>query len=367
MEQGHRQATGGVAAAPVAEAAEAADILAPVEAVMRRQTATPTLEGPGTEELRSFYGMARYHLGWADADFAEVDADAGKRLRPTLLVRCAEACGGDAAAAAPAAAAVELLHNFTLVHDDIQDESSHRRHRETVWRHWGTARAINVGDALFAAAHTALYALAEPPSAVPAERVLAIARDFDRTALRIVEGQHLDLAHEGRWDGGVARYLTMISGKTAAIMDFAARAGATLAGAAGDTVDLFGRFGLALGLAFQIRDDLLGIWGAQGVTGKPAADDIRRRKQSLPIVALDERADPAVREELRRLWAAPLDEAGVARVLALLDAAGIARECQGYVSRYHDEARAALDDLAARGVRVERLRAYLDALEERGF
>ncbi len=367
MEQGHRQAAGGVAAAPAVEAAEAADILAPVEAVMRRQTAAPTLEGPDTEGLRPFYGMLRYHLGWADADFAEARANAGKRLRPILLIRCAEACGGSAEGAAPAAAAVELLHNFTLVHDDIQDESSHRHHRETVWRRWGTAQAINVGDALFAVAHAALYALAEPPPGLRAERVLAIARDFDRTALRIVEGQHLDLAHEGRWDGGAARYLTMIAGKTAAIMDFAARTGATLAGADADTVALFGRFGLALGLAFQIRDDMLGIWGAQGVTGKPAADDIRRRKQSLPIIALDERADPAARDELRRLWAAPLDEAGVARVLALLDAAGIARECQGYVSRYHGEARAALDDLAARGARVERLRAYLDALEERGF
>lgn len=341
--------------------------LALVEAAMRRQIEALALAGPGANELRDFYGMLRYHLGWADANFAAVTADAGKKLRPLLLIRCAEACGARAADAVPAAAAVELLHNFTLVHDDVQDESSHRRHRETVWRRWGTAQAINVGDALFAIAHNALYQLAEPPYRVPAERVLAIARDFDQTARRIVEGQYLDVAREGRWGGSVARYLTMITGKTAAIMDFAARAGATLAGAEGETADLFGRFGMALGLAFQIRDDMLGIWATQDVTGKPAADDIRRRKQSLPIIALDESAAPSTRAELRRLYNAPqLDEAGVARVLALLDAAGIEHHCQDHVTRYHRDARAALDLLTPRVAHSDRLRDFLDALAQRG-
>ena len=341
--------------------------LALVQAAMRRQVEALGLTGPGVDDLRNFYGMLRYHLGWADASFVAVTADVGKQIRPLLLVRCAEACGARAADAVPAAAAVELLHNFTLVHDDVQDESSHRRHRETVWRHWGTAQAINVGDALYAIAHNSLYQLAEPPHRVPAERVLAIARDFDQTALRIVEGQYLDVACEGRWDGSVARYLTMIAGKTAAIMDFAARAGATVAGADGETADLFGRFGMALGLAFQIRDDMLGIWATQDVTGKPAADDIRRRKQSLPIIALDESADASTRSELRRLYTVPqLDEAGVARVLALLDAAGIEHHCQDYVTRYHRDARAALELLAPRVARVDHLHDFLDALAQRG-
>jgi len=341
------------------------DALAPVERAMRRQVAA-ALPPDGAPGLDGFYGMLRYHLGWADADFAPAAVNAGKRLRPLLLVRCAEALGGATETAAPAAAAVELLHNFTLVHDDIQDESSHRRHRETIWHRWGTAQAINVGDALFAVAHAGLYSLAEPPHDLPAARVLAIARDFEQVALRIVEGQYLDLAHEGEWGGGVARYLAMIERKTAAILDFAARAGAMLAGADEETAARFGRFGLALGLAFQVRDDILGIWGAPEVTGKPAADDLRRRKQSLPIVALDEVASPAVREEVRALYRAPaLDDAAVARTLALLDEAGVARRCQAYVARYHDDAREILDALAPRLVRTDRLRAFLDALEER--
>ena len=344
-----------------------ADALATVEAAMHARIDELGPSGPETAELREFYGMLRYHLGWANANFDTVAADGGKKLRPLLLVRCAEACGGRVEDAAPAAAAVELLHNFTLVHDDIQDESTYRRHRATIWHRWGAAPAINVGDALYALAHGALYDLAAPPARLPAERVLAIARDFDETALRIVEGQHLDLAHEGRWGGGEARYLTMIGAKTAAIIDFAARAGATLAGAGAETAARFGSFGLALGLAFQIRDDILGIWGDSTTTGKPAADDIRRRKQSLPVVALDERADEATRSELRALYAAPppLAEASVARILALLDDAGIERHCQRYVARYHDEARATLDELAPHLTRTDHLHAFLDTLAER--
>ena len=344
----------------------AAQARAPVEAALRQAIDGIPLVGPGADDLRQFHGMMRYHLGWADRDLAPASADAGKKLRPLLLIRCAEACGSTAEVAAPAAAAVELLHNFTLVHDDIQDQSSHRRHRETVWHHWGLAAAINVGDALFAVAHDALYRLADAPANVPAARVLAIARDFDRTALRIVEGQHLDLSHEGEWDGGERRYLAMIDGKTAAIIDFAARAGATLAGADAATIALCGAFGQTIGLAFQIRDDILGIWGPQSVTGKPMADDLRRRKQSLPVIALDERANPADRAALRRLYATAPDEAGVAALVALLDRYEVLDYCQHWVERHHHEARAALDRLDARIATVA-LRDFTAVLEQRAY
>ncbi|HEU5328301.1 MAG: polyprenyl synthetase family protein [Thermomicrobiales bacterium] len=332
---------------------------AAIEAVMRQEIERVQQQGAGDAGLDDCYGMLRYHLGWADASFAPAQADGGKLFRPLLLVRCAEACGANPNLVLSAAAAVELLHNFTLVHDDIQDESSHRRHRETIWHRWGTAAALNVGDALYAAAHAALYRLAAPPANVPPGRVLAVAREFDRTALRIIEGQHLDLSHEGRWDCGIAGYLTMIEGKTAALIRFAARAGALIAGADDAMVVHCGRFGLALGLAFQVRDDILGVWGTPEQTGKPVGDDIRRRKQSLPIVVLDKRADPASRAELHALYAAPtLDDAGVARVLALLDAAGSAARCQDELARYLAEARAELAALAC----PELLHEFLDAL-----
>ena len=347
--------------------ANTAQALAPFETAMRRVLDAIPIGGPGAADLQQFYGMARYHLGWADLDLQPAVSDAGKKLRPLLVIRCAEACGATAEAAAPAAAAVELLHNFTLVHDDIQDQSTHRRHRETVWHHWGPAAAINVGDALFAIAHDALYSLVEPPANVPADRVLALARDFDRTALRIVEGQHLDLSHEGEWEGGEAHYLAMIGGKTAAIIDFAARAGATIAGADADTVDLCGAFGLAVGLAFQIRDDILGIWAPQTVTGKPMADDLRRRKQSLPLIALDERANPADRAELRRLYASPPDEAAVAALTTLLDRYEIQDYCHHWVDRYHHEARTLLASLDGRVATTAALRDFIAVLERREY
>jgi len=295
--------------------------------------------------------MARYHLGELDAALrsaAPGTVDRGKRIRPAVAVLCAGATGGPAAAmtAAPVAAAIELLHNFTLIHDDVQDESPTRRHRPTVWSLWGVGQAINAGDALFAAAHLPFYRLGDAGVAAPlALRLLAA---FDRMTIAIVEGQTLDLGFEGRDDVSPGDYLRMIAGKTAAIVRYAAWAGALLGGADEATADRFAAFGLALGLGFQVRDDLLGIWGAPATTGKAAADDIRRRKQSLPILLLRQRVDQAARAELNDLYAGPaIDGAGVRRVLELLDAAGVRHEVEACIAGYHDAARTAL--LAAIG------------------
>lgn len=336
-----------------------------LDAEMRRQLEHAAALGPASGRLGPFYDMSRYHLGWiGDA----VASGAGKRLRPLLLARVAEALGAPAARALPAAAAVELLHNFTLVHDDIQDQSAFRRHRETVWRRWGTAQSINVGDALYAIAHEAVWALAGPPAGVPPDTVLELARDFDRTALRIVEGQYLDLANEGNWDGDESLYLATIAGKTASLMAFCCRAGARLAGAEPATVTALSDFGLALGLAFQVQDDIFGIWGASTSTGKPDAGDLRRRKRSLPIIVLDGRASPATRAELRGLYSGPeLDDGAIARVLELLNRAEVRNDCAVYVTRYHEAARARLDSLSLPPVRGRELYRFLDALAARDF
>jgi len=288
--------------------------------------------------------MVRYHLGEADADGAAVAAggvDRGKRVRPAVALLCCAAAGGRVETAAPLAAALELLHNFTLIHDDIQDESPTRRHRPTVWRLWGVGQAINAGDALFAAAHLPLHRLRR--EGVDADLVLRLLETFERTTIAIVEGQALDLGFEGRADVTPDAYLAMIAGKTAAIVRYAAWAGALLGGADEATAERFGAFGLALGLGFQVRDDALGIWGASATTGKAVADDVRRRKQSLPILLLREGADAATRAELADIYAAPeIATPGVDRVLALLAAAGVRAEIESRVVGFHDEARTAL-------------------------
>ncbi len=294
-------------------------------------------------------GMARYHLGWVDETHAPVTngaVDRGKRVRPSVALLTCAAAGGDPRTAAPLAAAIELLHNFTLIHDDIQDSSPSRRHRPTVWSLWGEGQAINAGDALFAAAHLALFRLVELD--VSPALVLRLAESFNRMTIEIVTGQVLDLSFEGRSDVTPAAYLEMIGGKTAAIVRFAAWGGALLAGAPEPVAGGFGIFGRALGLGFQIRDDLLGIWGATETTGKAAADDIRRRKQSLPILLLRQKADSSVRAELDDLYAGgEIDATGIERVLTLLAAYDVRLAVEAEVRAFHDQARGEL--LAATG------------------
>lgn len=314
-------------------------------------------------------GMVRYHLGYAGPDLSPIDPraiDRGKRVRPAVAMLAAGAAGGDPRTAAPAAAAIELLHNFTLIHDDIQDESPTRRHRPTVWAMWGVKQAINAGDALFAAAHLPLYRL--PGAGVEPALALRLADAFDRMTIAIVEGQTLDLSFEDRAEVTSGEYLEMIAGKTAAIVRFAAWAGALLGGAPESAAERWAEFGQALGLGFQIRDDLLGIWGLPAETGKAAADDIRRRKQSLPIVMLRERLDAGGRAELAALFAAPkVDEVGVARVLALLDQAAVRPAIEQEIVGYHDRATSALHEAAQPGENParDRLLALVERLSTR--
>jgi geranylgeranyl diphosphate synthase type I len=283
------------------------------------------------------YGMMRYHMGWATETFAEDRVHGGKRLRPLVCLLCCEAAGGDPLAAMPAAAAIELLHNFTLVHDDIQDHSAYRRHRRTVWSIWGMAQGINVGDGMHAIANRALIRLRD--RGVPPARVLDLMEAFDATVLRICEGQYRDVDFERRWDITADDYLHMIGGKTAAIFAFAAFVGATLADVSSERKRAFDRFGNALGLGFQVRDDILGIWGDPAVTGKETADDIRRRKKSLPILMLHDRASAEERAFLESLYAAdevPPD--AIATVLSMLEASGVHDACQEIVHKHHIDA-----------------------------
>lgn len=307
--------------------------------------------------------MARYHLGLSTSSGDDTDPETrevvrGKRIRPLIAMLSAEAVGGSAGNAAPIAAATELLHNFTLIHDDIQDRSPNRRHRPTVWRVWGDAQAINAGDALFAASQLAM--LRTPQPANDAGMLRALATAFNRTTIEIVRGQVLDLENEGRPDVTPDEYLTMIRGKTAAILRFAAWAGAMAGGASSPIADQLGEVGEAVGMGFQIRDDMLGIWSPADETGKDAADDIRRRKQSLPILILRARASEEDRERLAKLYQAEeIAPEGTAEVLAMLDRYDVETSTMAHVTEAHKRAERALtaalpdhDAPAARALRA---------------
>ncbi len=231
---------------------------------------------PGMEELRS---MMRYHMGW-EGEGAGPGAT-GKRIRPLLVLLTAAAAGGQWENALPAAAAVELVHNFSLIHDDIEDQSSIRRRRLTMWKIWGVPQAINTGDAMFTLAHISLLRLEDTTSP---EIALKAAGILQRTCLHLTQGQFLDISYEARGDLTLDAYLPMITGKTAALLAACTDLGALAAGASDPVRQTYRSFGQSLGLAFQAQDDYLGIWGDAEVTGKSAESDLLSGKKSLPVL-----------------------------------------------------------------------------------
>ncbi|OHD69778.1 MAG: hypothetical protein A2W19_09375 [Spirochaetes bacterium RBG_16_49_21] len=228
------------------------------------------------------YDMMRYHLGWIDERGKEVAEISGKALRPTLCLMSCEAAGRDYMPAMPAAAAVELIHNFSLIHDDIQDDDAERRHRPTVWKVWGKPQAINAGSAMCVLAGLSLSRARDDGLDLEKyERLLTI---LNRATLKLIEGQYLDIQYERTFDIDVDDYLTMIRGKTAALISCSMETGALIGTDDPVKTEQFRELGENLGIAFQIRDDILGIWGDAKATGKPKGSDIKRKKKTLPIV-----------------------------------------------------------------------------------
>jgi geranylgeranyl diphosphate synthase, type I len=222
--------------------------------------------------------VVTYHLGWTGQDANPAAVKGGKGIRSALSVLSAEAAWADAEVGAAGGVAVELVHNFSLIHDDLMDGDLERRHRPTVWALWGPAVALIAGDALSTLATEVLLGCANPAGP-------AAARALGAATAEMIAGQALDLAFEKRQSVSVEECMAMSTAKTGALLGCAASIGAVLAGAPTTTVQALRDFGRHLGVAFQAVDDLLGIWGDPATTGKPAGNDIRQRKKSMPIVA----------------------------------------------------------------------------------
>jgi geranylgeranyl diphosphate synthase type I len=309
-----------------------------------------------------FYAMQQYQLGWRDERLGPANVDPGKLLRPQLVLLACRAAGGDPRSALPLAAGIQLIHDFSLIHDDIEDNSDTRRGRPTVWKLWGLAQAVNTGDGMFAVAHLAIHRLAD--AGVPAAVVLDVLRRFDEAILTICEGQFLDLSFEGELGIGEDDYLAMIGRKTAALIAAATGLGAIVGGADAATAQAMFAFGESLGLAFQVQDDVLGVWGDPAVTGKPAAADLHRRKISLPVIHALHTAER--RDELARLYGQP-DEGDVAEMLAILKEAGARRYTADVAERFHQQALAALDTARGDTAALAELRTITERLLDRKF
>jgi len=228
---------------------------------------------PDVSDLKEIF---RYHLGVDDDPEKQ-----GKRVRPWLTLLCTEGGGGDWESAIPVAVAIELIHNFSLIHDDIEDNGLTRRAKETVWKKWGLAKGINSGDAMFTSAFIALDKMKD---STPSEILVDSYRLLSKTSLELTIGQQMDIDFESREMIDISDYYRMISGKTATLLSCCTQMGALVSGLGTDEQLCYAKFGKELGMAFQIYDDWLGIWGDPSVTGKSASSDLVEGKKSLPVI-----------------------------------------------------------------------------------
>jgi geranylgeranyl diphosphate synthase type I len=347
---------------PAVEAGKVAAMIVPTVLSDYMQVFLPAIEN----ELRSsvaaesqpdeFNTMLNYHLGFATIDGSSANVYSGKRIRPVLTLLSCEACGGDWMAALPAATGIELLHNFSLIHDDIEDRDELRRGRPTLWARWGEAKAINAGDAMFALAHLAMQRTADRGAAV--ERVLLALRAFDETCVKLTIGQHLDLSFESRVDVTAPEYMRMIEAKTAALTSAACEIGALLGGGDQEHARALADFGRWLGMSFQLQDDVLGIWGDPSVTGKHDSD-LAHGKKTLPALYAADR-DQRVRERYFR--SGPLSNGDVGHMRSMIEAAGGREHAEQAAANAFNHALAALEKVGLRLPAVQALRDLAHSL-----
>ena len=282
------------------------------------------------------YEMCRYHMG------LDGSGSSGKRMRPLLGLLAYASITGDHERALPGAAAVELGHNFSLVHDDIEDDDRERRHRPTLWALHGIPQAINTGDMLFSLSRIALHRLTD--LGFSDRTVLRLMKLYDETCVALCEGQYLDIWMAGQDDAlSVELYFDMIGRKTAALIAASIEAGAVLATDDEEVIGRYRAFGWDLGIAFQLNDDLLGIWGRELSTGKEPTD-VPRRKKTLPLIYAYEHAAPADRARLIDLYAnGTLATEHVAEITEILERAGARDYTRDQARLHRDRALASLD------------------------
>lgn len=281
--------------------------------------------------------MLRYQLGFSEGGGPAL----GKCLRPALTLLACEALKGDIRKALPVAVAIEIVHNFSLIHDDIEDGDEVRHHRATLWRVYGRDQAIAGGIGLWARAYAILMSSID--EGLKPELTLEARHILNSACLEMIEGQHRDLTFEHRLDVSLNEYLEMIGGKTSALLSASIQIGALLAGANPGELEDFANFGRNMGLAFQIRDDILGIWGEGSATGKPVGADIARKKKTLPIIHAFQQAGGADRETMRSVYSkVTVDDLDVDRVLDILQRWNCRYFAQGLAEDYRSRAMAAL-------------------------
>jgi geranylgeranyl diphosphate synthase type I len=328
--------------APTSSATAAAGSIStgsPTDAVPGMQLFRPALERTLDRLHAHLRLVAAYHRGWVDAEGRPDTAGGGKAIRPALALLGALAAGRDPSAALPGAVAVELVHDFSLLHDDVIDDDRIRRHRPTAWTVFGVPSALLAGDALVALATAVI-------TEVPGEPGRVAGRLLSDALQRLMSGQTDDLAFETRMDVTFADYLDMAGGKTAALLSCSCSIGAALAGGSDTLVSGLAEVGERLGLAFQLVDDLLAMWGEPSTTGKPVLSDLRARKKSAPIAcALESRGARVDRLRGYLSSTGPVDDETLRDLATVVEAAG-RRRVEEEAGRQLAAAEQRLTDLA---------------------
>ncbi len=268
------------------------------------------------QQWKMMLQMLGYHLGWNDPDGTPNRAPAGKQIRPLLALLSCGASQGDPQDALPLAAGIELLHNFSLIHDDVMDVSETRRGRTTVWSIWGVNQAINTGDGAYGLSFRLLAdsAYKNPQTIVYAQRILS------QACVDTVYGQMLDISFESRDDVSTDEYVQMVGLKTGPLLGAALAGGALFAGKSWEHAMQLDNIGREIGVVFQMQDDILGVWGESEKTGKSADDDLTAKKKSYPIIWALENLPQDSRNEISTLYQqqAPLPNKTTVRIRNIL-------------------------------------------------
>ena len=299
--------------------------------------------GGCTSELRNTH---RYHMGWTDKNGANLVATEGKRLRPTMVLLGARAVDGEIQRALPVATALEYVHNFSLIHDDIEDRDRFRHHRPTIWVVWGDPTAIVSGNSMLKVADRCAKGLLD--AGVSLDMSTAAQRLITEAYMRMIEGQYMDISFEARGDVTIEEYLAMIERKTGALIETSLYVGALVAGN-GDTSCLvtegLRKAGYQFGRLFQIRDDILGVWGSDE-TGKPVHGDIYNKKKSLPAVHAIDASGGVTSERIRSIYQKiELDGKDVEDVLQIMEDQGTYQFCEAMLAEHWSATAEILDAL----------------------
>lgn len=296
------------------------------------------------ERRSPLYNVLRYSLGWSEIDGSPRKDTAGKSIRPMLCLFACEANRTSARTVLPAALGLEFIHHFSLIHDDIQDRDEIRHHRPTLWSVWGNPKALVAGNALRTIADSCLWQLVD--EGVDSHKALFVSRLLTNAYLDMIEGQYMDIEFEGRSNISISDYIKMISKKTGTLIKCSMHVGALVSEANSETVRAFKNCGRSLGLAFQIKDDELGIWGHEKATGKPTGSDIRRKKNSLPLVYTRLQATGKNRNILEKTYAKEtLDAADVNHVLEVMDSVKAKTFSENLMAEYCEKGLQSLADI----------------------